>query len=98
MIWAMGQIVKQVSEQTTRYYWYPGDKREWVRAGVALFGGLGAFGAMGLLSRSMLISVTVAASVTALIAGLNFGRRDYRAAHSFPDIARKGARRAAVAA
>jgi hypothetical protein len=33
-------MVRQVSEHTTRYYWYPGEKAEWVRAGVAA--GLGA--------------------------------------------------------
>ena len=36
----MGQIVKQLSEHTTRYYWYPGDKREWGRAAVAAGTGL----------------------------------------------------------
>jgi hypothetical protein len=32
----MGRIVKQLSESTTKYYWYPGEKKEWIRAGVAL--------------------------------------------------------------
>ena len=27
----MGQIIRQISPNTTRYYWYPGDKKEWLR-------------------------------------------------------------------
>ena len=28
----MGRIEKQVAEGMIKYYWYPGDKREWKRA------------------------------------------------------------------
>jgi hypothetical protein len=93
----MGQIVRQVSADSTRYYWYPGDKQEWIRAGLSLASGMVAFGVLGLLTRSMLISVTVGTSVTVAYAGLNFGRRDFRAAHGFPEVIGKAARRAAMA-
>jgi hypothetical protein len=92
----MGQIVKQVSEHSTRYYWYPGDKKEWGRAGVALGSGLATYGGLIWLTREVLVSVTLGLSVTAILAGLNFGRRDFRAAHGFPDLSGKAARRAAV--
>jgi hypothetical protein len=93
---AMGRIVKQVSEGTTKYYWYPGDKREWIRAGVAVGIGLTAFGLLMLLTRNVLVSVVVGTSATAVAAGLNFGRRDARALSGFPDLGDKAARRAAV--
>ena len=39
---AMGQVVKQLSAHTTRYYWYPGEKREWLRGVAALAAGFAA--------------------------------------------------------
>jgi hypothetical protein len=92
----MGQIVKQVAEGTTRYYWYPGDRRDWIRAGVAAGGGLVAGGVLMWSVRDAVVAVTVGSSVTAVIAGLNLGRRDYRAAHGFPELTGRAARRAAV--
>ncbi len=92
----MGQVVKQVTEHTTRYYWYPGDKREWVRAGVALGTGAGTLLALLWITRDVLISVTLGLSVTAAMAGVNLGRRDYRAAHGFPELSGRAARRAAM--
>ncbi len=93
----MGQIVKQVGESTTRYYWYPGDRRDWLRAGLAGAVGLAVGGLAMLVSRDTLISVTLGLAVTAAVAGLNFGRRDYRAASGFPELTGKAARRAAIA-
>jgi hypothetical protein len=92
----MGQVVKQISEHTTRYYWYPGDKREWVRAGTAAGTGAGSAAVLLWITRDVLISVTLGLSVTAAIAGANFGRRDYRAANGFPELSGKAARRAAM--
>ena len=93
----MGRIVKQVSEYTTRYYWYPGDKKEWVRAGIALGAGAVVFAVVGMWTGSALIGAVSGTSVTAAIAGVNFGRRDARALAGFPDLSEKAARRAAVA-
>ena len=92
----MGQIVKQLSEHTTRYYWYPGDKREWGRAAVAAGTGLLAIAVLLWVTADVLISVTLGVSVTAAIAGANFGRRDYRAANGFPELSGRAARRAAM--
>jgi hypothetical protein len=80
----MGQIAKPAAGGATRYYWYPGDRVEWIRAGLAVLTGLLAFGVTGLLGRSMLAAVTVGGSVTAVFAGINLGRRDLRAMHDFP--------------
>ena len=90
----MGQIVKQVSATTTRYYWYPGEKREWIRAGIAIGLGLAVLGAVGFVTRSVLAAVVSGASVTAAAAGVNLGRRDARA---IAGINATTARRAAVA-
>jgi hypothetical protein len=93
---AMGRIVKQVSEDTTKYYWYPGDKKEWIRAAVAVGVGGAAFGLLMLLTRSLLVATVVGTSATGVVAGLNFGKRDARALAGFPDLGDRAARRAAV--
>jgi hypothetical protein len=90
----MGQIVKQVSEGTTKYYWYPGDKKEWARAAVAAGIGLAAFGLLMLFTGNVLVAAVVSTSLTAVVAGLNFGRRDARALAGFRDLDDQAARRA----
>ncbi len=90
----MGQIAKQVSATTTRYYWYPGDKREWIRAGIAVGLGLALFAAVGYMTRSALAAVVSGTSVMAATAGVNFGRRDARA---LAGLSANPARRAAIA-
>jgi hypothetical protein len=92
----MGQIVKQLGETTTKYYWYPGDTREYRRSFVAASAGVGAFCLVYAVSRSVLAATTIGASATALLAGLNFGRRDADALVDFPDVDGRAARRAAV--
>src|SRR5262245_36052171 len=92
----MGRVVKQVSESTTKYYWYPGDKKEWVRAAVAVGAGAVAFGIVVALTGNSLPATVVGASVTSVLAGLNLGRRDTRALAGFPDLGDKAARRAAI--
>jgi hypothetical protein len=93
----MGRVVKQLSDRTTKYYWYPGDKKDWVRAGVAFAVGTGAFLVVGASTQSGLIAAVTGTSATAAVAGVNFGRRDARALAGFPELADKAARRAAVA-
>lgn len=92
----MGQIVKQVGEGTTKYYWYPGDKREWGRSAFALGLGVLVFGLALVITHRSLFSVTLGATVMAFLAGLNFGRRDARAIVGFRDLSEKAAKRAAV--
>ncbi|MEV6524210.1 hypothetical protein [Longispora sp. NPDC051575] len=90
----MGRIVKQISENTTKYYWYPGDKKDWIRAGIALGAGAAVFAVARLFTDGPLWGAVLGASATLAVAGFNFGRRDARALHTFPDVA--AARRAAM--
>lgn len=92
----MGRIVKQLSDSTSKYYWYPGEKEEWVRALAALAVGGGAAALLMLITRSSLVSVVAGCAATLAVAGFNFGRRDARALAGFPNMNEKAARRAAV--
>lgn len=92
----MGQIVKQVSEYTTKYIWYPGDKREWQRAAVAVAVGFGVFAVLLLLTRDLMVAVVGGTTTTAAVSGANVGRRDARALAGFPDLGDRAARRAAM--
>jgi hypothetical protein len=92
----MGQIVKKVNENHSRYYWYPGEKREWIRAGIAVGAGAVVFGFALLVTRHAVPAVTAGAAVTAALAGFNFGRRDLRAAQAGIEGSGRGARRALV--
>jgi len=75
----MGHIARQVSANTTRYYWYPGDKREWARAAVAVALGAAVAGIVATMSHGLLAAAVAGASTTAVLAGFNVGRRDSRA-------------------
>jgi hypothetical protein len=92
----MGHIVKQVSEHTTHYIWYPGDKAEWRRAAVAMLSGIVVFALTLLFVRDMLTAVLLGTSVTAGVGGANYGRRDARALAGFANLDDRKARRAAV--
>src|SRR5215475_10800874 len=74
----MGQVVKQVGSDTTRYYWYPGDKKDWLRAAVSLVLGGATYLTLNLLSGSVLMPAVAGFAVTTALTGLNFGRRESR--------------------
>lgn len=93
----MGRIVKQLSDNTTKYYWYPGEKQEWIRAVVALGAGLLAGTLIMMFFKNSMTAVVTGTSLTLAIAGFNFGRRDARALAGFPGMVDKAARRAAAA-
>ncbi|BCJ34834.1 hypothetical protein Athai_23370 [Actinocatenispora thailandica] len=90
----MGRIVKTRGEGVTKYYWYPGEKADWIRAAVAVGAGLVVLALVALFTHSGLWASVLGTSVTAAVAGLNFGRRDARALRDLPDIA--SARKAAI--
>jgi hypothetical protein len=92
----MGRIVKQLSDSTSKYYWYPGEKKEWIRAVVALAVGGGSAALVMLITRNSLAAVVVGCCVTLAVAGFNFGRRDAKALSGFPAMNDKQARRTAV--
>ena len=93
----MGQIVRQVSANTTRYYWYPGDKREWARAAVAIALGAAVAGIVATMTHGLLAAVVTGTSTAAALAGANYGRRDSKALKDLPDLADRAARRDALA-
>jgi hypothetical protein len=85
-----------VSANTTRYYWYPGDKREWARAAVAVALGAAVAGIVATMTHGLLAAAVVGTATTAVLAGFNFGRRDSRALKDQPDLVDKALRRAAL--
>jgi hypothetical protein len=89
-------MVKQVTENTVHYVWYPGDMKEWRRAALSLAVGLVVFGAVWAFTRDLLPAVVFGASATAAVTGVNFGRRDAQALTGFQDLSDRAARRAAV--
>jgi hypothetical protein len=92
----MGRIEKTLSNNTTRYYWYPGEKHEWIRAAVAL----GVGGVVGVLlmlvTHDSITAVVLGTSVTLGITGFNFGRRDSKTLAGFPGFTDRAARRASI--
>jgi hypothetical protein len=91
----MGQVIRQISPNTTRYYWYPGDKKEWLRALVAVLAGGGVLGLAYFITRSWLTATVLGLSTATGIAGFNLGRRDLAAADALS--ARTPRREAATA-
>src|SRR4051794_5415619 len=61
----MGQMIRQISPSTTRYYWYPGDKKEWLRALLAFGAGGVVFGLAYLLTKSLLTATVLGLAVAA---------------------------------
>ena len=92
----MGRIVKQVSEGTTKYYWYPGDKKEWIRAGVAIGAGAAVFGLLRALTRDSLLATVAGTSVTAGGVRGQLRPPGRPRARGFPGPSDKKKRRAAV--
>ena len=83
----MGRMAKPSGGGITKYYWYPGEKSDWIRAGIALGSGLLSFALMALMTKSGLWASIVGTSVTAGVAGVSFGRRDARALECFNGFA-----------
>jgi hypothetical protein len=76
---AMGQMIRQIGPNTTRYYWYPGDKKQWLRALVALVSGGAVLGLAYFFTRSWLTATVLGMSAAAGVFGYNLGRRDLEA-------------------
>ncbi|GLZ75638.1 hypothetical protein Afil01_04450 [Actinorhabdospora filicis] len=91
----MGRIVRQVSDGVTKHYWYPGEKADWIKAGIAVGAGAVTFALVAIVLKDMLVAAVLGTSVTTGIGGVNLGRRDVTALQGFPDVT--AARKAAVA-
>jgi hypothetical protein len=75
----MGQMIRQIGPNTTRYYWYPGDRKQWLRALLALASGGAVLGLAYFFTRSWLTAATLGLSTAAGVFGYNLGRRDLEA-------------------
>ena len=75
----MGRYVKKRDDSTSMHYWYPGEKVDWVQAGIATGSGLVAVGVIRVLTGSWMWGAAVGFSVAAALSGLYLGRRDARA-------------------
>ena len=74
----MGQMTRQISPNTTRYYWYPGDRKEWLRALLAAVAGGAAFGLAWLFARGSLVAAVLGLSVASGVYFYNLGRREVK--------------------
>jgi hypothetical protein len=92
----MGRIERKLSDSTTRYYWYPGEKQEWIRAAIALGVGGAVAALLMMTTGSSVAAAVVGTSVALAKAGFNIGRRDSRALVGFPGFTDKAARRASI--
>lgn len=92
----MGRIEKKLSDSTTRYYWYPGEKQEWIRAAIAVGAGGAVGGLLMMITGKSVAAVVIGTSVTLAKAGFNIGRRDSRALAGFPGFTDRAARRASI--
>jgi hypothetical protein len=75
----MGQMIRQLTPNTTRYYWYPGDKKAWLRALIAAVSGGAVYGVTLLFTHGTLTAAVLGLAVAAGIFGYNLGRRDLQA-------------------
>jgi hypothetical protein len=75
----MGRYVKKRDDTTSMYYWYPGEKVDWVQAGMAAGSGLLAAAVIRVVTGSWMWGSAVGFTVAAALAGLYLGRRDARA-------------------
>jgi hypothetical protein len=75
----MGRYVKKRDDTTSMHYWYPGQKVDWVQAGIAAGSGLAATAVIRVITGSWMWGAAAGFSVTAALAGLYLGRRDARA-------------------
>ncbi|HZE40703.1 MAG TPA: hypothetical protein VE172_18020 [Stackebrandtia sp.] len=91
----MGRIIKDLGEGVTKYYWYPGQKSDWIKSGICIGAGALAYLLCYLLVKDSLVASVVGSSITCGLGGAFLGRRDINALNELHDMAAE--RRAAVA-
>ncbi|GAB3222819.1 hypothetical protein GCM10027447_09950 [Glycomyces halotolerans] len=91
----MGKIVRQVSEGVTKYYWYPGEKTDWIRAALTVLGGALLFVLLYVVTKNLLLAAVISGTAVQAVVGAYLGRRDAAGLSGFHDPAAE--RRAAVA-
>jgi hypothetical protein len=91
----MGKIVREVSEGVTKYYWYPGEKADWIRAAITIAGGGLLYALIYVVSKNSLLAAVITACAVQAVVGAYLGRRDAAGLSQFHDPTAE--RRAAVA-
>ncbi|QSB06237.1 hypothetical protein [Natronoglycomyces albus] len=81
----MGRIVRNVSDGVTKYYWYPGEKGDWVKAAITVVGGAAVFALSFVAFHNSLISAVLSASVVLGLGGVYLGRSDAAGLSKFHD-------------
>ncbi|MCW2504441.1 MAG: hypothetical protein JWO79_2725 [Actinomycetia bacterium] len=75
----MGRMARPASGGLTKYYWYPGERGDWVQAIAAVGSGLVTGVLVRAVSGSGLWGAVLGATVTAVLAGHTLGKRDAKA-------------------
>jgi len=83
----MGRFAKPASGGITKYYWYPGERSDWIRAAIAAGCGLLTIVVVAATTGSDLWAAVLGTSITAGVAGVTFGRKDVRALQTFAGFA-----------
>ncbi|GAA1673862.1 hypothetical protein GCM10009830_20260 [Glycomyces endophyticus] len=83
----MGKIERQISEGVTKYYWYPGEKVDWIRGVLTLLGGGLLFALIYVVTKNSLLAAVVAGTAVQATVGAYLGRRDAAGLSEFHDPA-----------
>ncbi len=83
----MGRFERPASGGITKYYWYPGERTDWIRAAIAGGCGLLTIVLVAATTGSHLWASVLGTSITAGVAGVTFGRKDVRALQTFAGFA-----------
>jgi hypothetical protein len=83
----MGKIERQISEGVTKYYWYPGEKADWIRGVLTVLGGGLLFGLIFAVTKNSLIAAVVSGTAVQAVVGAYLGRRDAAGLSEFHDPA-----------
>ena len=83
----MGKIERQISEGVTKYYWYPGEKADWIRGALTVLGGGLLFALIFFVTKNSLIAAVSSGTVVQAVVGAYLGRRDAAGLSEFHDPA-----------
>jgi hypothetical protein len=83
----MGKIERQISEGVTKYYWYPGEKVDWIRGALTILGGGLLFTLIFVVTKNSLIAAVISGTAVQAVVGAYLGRRDAAGLSEFHDPA-----------
>lgn len=83
----MGKFERQISEGVTKYYWYPGEKVDWIRGVLTVLGGGLLFALIYVVTKNSLLAAVIAGTAVLAVVGAYLGRRDAAGLSEFHDPA-----------